>query len=295
MNIEDILPIEIWYRICIYLNNSHDSINLLYVSKFTRQFVLSKYDKYFILSSGFCTSEFWERRLGNNRFNILSILYTKLDMWFDYDFWSMKLKQSMHHLSLFSVCLHFLRCYRRCNKLPESQYCFFCSRIRARNFEKPSYFLDIVIDEHDFEEQFCNMTTSLIELDISVERPVYFPDSIRKDMRCDYYQEFHKEGELLVSFTSVLVRIYINYVLDCLLELDLTLRNERILMEGVYTPASDLMSEFFKKHLIFFNLVFMNFLICAFQRISISEGVMVSQGKNSIMGLMNKLRFVVTD
>ena len=111
MNIEDILPIEIWYRICIYLNNSHDSINLLYVSKFTRQFVLSKYDKYFILSSGFCTSEFWERRLGNNRFNILSILYTKLDMWFDYDFWSMKLKQSMHHLSFFFFLSTFFKMF----------------------------------------------------------------------------------------------------------------------------------------------------------------------------------------
>ena len=109
----------------MYLNNSDDLINLLCVSKFTRQFVLSKYDKYFILSSGFCTSEFWERRLGNNRFNILSILYTVLDMWFDYDFWSMKLKQSMHHLSLFSFYLQFLRRYRRCDKLPKSQYCFF--------------------------------------------------------------------------------------------------------------------------------------------------------------------------
>ena len=86
MNIEDILPIETWCRIFIYLNNSHDLINLLYVSKFTRQFVLSKYDKKFNLNSGFCASEFWERKLRNNRLNLLSKLYTELDMWFDYDF-----------------------------------------------------------------------------------------------------------------------------------------------------------------------------------------------------------------
>ena len=98
---------------------------------------------------------------------------------------------------------------------------FFCSHIRARDFEKPSYFLDIVIDEHDFEEQLCDMTTSLIELDISVQRPVYFTGSIQRDKRCDYYQELHKEGQLLVSFTSVLVRMYVHYVLNCLLELDL--------------------------------------------------------------------------
>ena len=51
------------------------------------------------------------------------------------------------------------------------------------------------------------MTGSSIELDIIVERSAYFPDSIRKDKRCDYYQEFHKKGKLLVSFTSVLVRM----------------------------------------------------------------------------------------
>ena len=40
----------------------------------------------------------------------------------------------------------------------------------------------------------------------------------------------------------------------------------------------------------------MIFLICAVQRISILVGiVMVFQGKNCIMGLMNKSRFVVVD
>ena len=90
----------------------------------------------------------------------------------------------MRHISLFSVFLHFLRCYRRCDKLPKSEYCFFLFTYKDKRF----YFLNIVIDEHDLEEQFCDMTTSLTELDISVERPVYFPDSIKKDMPCDYYQ-----------------------------------------------------------------------------------------------------------
>ena len=144
--------------------------------------------------------------------------------------------------------------------------------------------MDIVIDELDFEEQFCDVTSSSMELDISVERPAYFPDSIRKDKLCDYYQELHKEGELLVSFTSALVRMYVNSVPNCLLELDLTLRDERILLDQVYTFASDLMYEFFSR-----NYFFMSFLICAVQRISILMGVvMVFQYKNRIMGLMNK-------
>ena len=97
--------------------------------------------------------------------------------------------------------------------MPRSSYCFFCSRIRSRGFEKS---LDIVIDQCDFEENFCDIVASLTELDISVERPVYFSDFIEKDSQCDYYQKIYKPGDLLVCFTSVLVRLYVNYVLVCL-------------------------------------------------------------------------------
>ena len=112
--------------------------------------------------------------------------------------------------------------------------------------------MDIVIDERDFEEEFCNMTTSCIELDITVENPAYLFGSVRKNKRCDYYQEIHKEGELFVCFTSVLVRMYVNYVLNCLLELDQTLEDEKILLEQVYTFASDLMYEFLNTNYLFF-------------------------------------------
>ena len=79
--------------------------------------------------------------------------------------------------------------------------------------------------------------------------------------------------------------MYVNYVLNCLLELDLTLREERILLDWVYTFASDLMYEFLRASYLFL----MNFLICAVQSISILVGVVTDfQGKNSIMGLINK-------
>ena len=145
--------------------------------------------------------------------------------------------------------------------MPRSQYCFFCSRIRSRDFDKTHYFLDIVIDERDFQEGFCDMVTSTIDLDICLETPVYLSDyNIRFDSRCDYYQEVYIPGELLVCFTSMLVRMYINYFLRCLFELDLTLRDERILVEEVYSFGSEFMYEFFNST----NYLFiMNFLNCA--------------------------------
>ena len=87
MNTEDILPIEIWYRSFIYLNNSHDLINLLSILKFTRNYVLSRFDKKKKLSSGFCALDFWGKKLRNNRVNLLSKLYTELDVCCDFDIW----------------------------------------------------------------------------------------------------------------------------------------------------------------------------------------------------------------
>ena len=59
---------------------------------------------------------------------------------------------------------------------------FFCSQIRSRDFGKTHYFLDIVINERDFQEGFCDMVTSAIDLDISLERTVYLSDyNIRFD------------------------------------------------------------------------------------------------------------------
>ena len=68
-NIEDLLPIEVWHIILLYLNNSHYLINLLFLSKFTRNYVLNKFDKY-----GFCTIEFWGKLLRKNRINLLTKL-----------------------------------------------------------------------------------------------------------------------------------------------------------------------------------------------------------------------------
>ena len=69
------------------------------------------------------------------------------------------------------------------------------------------------------------MVTCTIDIDLSVERPVYSPECIEKDSQCNYHQKVYKPGELLVCFTSVLRRMYVNYILNCLFELDLSLRD----------------------------------------------------------------------
>ena len=68
-------------------------------------------------------------------------------------------------MSLFSVCLHFLRCRRSCDR--KGNYCKICSRVRDNDFYNidkysnvtllsyPSY-LDILSEERvDFDVFFC--------------------------------------------------------------------------------------------------------------------------------------------
>ena len=51
--------------------------------------------------------------------------------------------------------------------------------------------------------------------------------------------------DLLLAFSSVLVCMYVNYVLNCSFELDLTLVDEKKLIQLVYKYACRLMYGFF--------------------------------------------------
>ena len=57
--------------------------------------------------------------------------------------------------------------------------------------------MDIVIDERDFEEEFCNMGTSFIELDITVENPTYLFGSFEKISGAIIIKKFIRKGNCL--------------------------------------------------------------------------------------------------
>ena len=116
-------------------------INVCYVSKHYRVLVLSKFAIYFNLANEFCDSKQWNDIISQNLTGLLKKIYEDLteNINFDFEYLSYKFIGVKRHLSLFSVCLHFLTCGRSCDRLPKSWYCFYCSRIRARNFESPSY------------------------------------------------------------------------------------------------------------------------------------------------------------
>ena len=64
-----------------------------------------------------------------------------------------------------------------------------------------------------------------------------------------------------MAFTSVLVRMYISYVLRCLLDIDLTLEDEKKLIDTVYTYGSDLMYKFSWETNYCFFMSFLGFFL----------------------------------
>ena len=166
------------------------------------------------------------KKICHNLFNLFSKLYTDLSLFFDFELYTIKLTKTIRHILLISLCLHFLRCFKSCDKLPKSKFCFYCSHVKARNYEKPIYFLDIIVEERDFEEQFCKTVSKCIDLDTLEELPITF-DYPKFNRKCDFHEEICTTRCLHKAFTSVLVRMCINYVLECLLDLDLILEDEK--------------------------------------------------------------------
>ena len=176
------LPGGVWWTILHYLD-SNDLITLLYTSRCLRFFVLIKFKSYWKLSSGFCSFDQWYEKLAQNFFNLLNKLYLDLDnyvFYFEY-YYIFKLRKVKLHLSLFSICIHCMRCTRSCDKLPKSKYCFYCSRVRMSNFDMPSNFYDIDMDPHDYYENFRNlMGYSTADLDIQADAMSFFDNTLKR-------------------------------------------------------------------------------------------------------------------
>ena len=114
----------------------------------------------------------------------------------------------------------------------------------------------------------CKMVSSWIDLDTHEERPVTL-DYPKFNRKCDFHEEICTTRCLLEAFTSLLVRMYINYVLEYLLDLDLTLEDEKKLIYIVYAYASDLMYKFWDMNYCFF-MSFLGFFLINIVRAIVS-------------------------
>ena len=84
------------------------------MSKYFRKLVLKKFVKHYNLSTGFCSVKYWTNKIEKNVFDLIQAIHDEII--FDFEKNYEQLIKRFRHMSLFSVCLHFLRCSRSCEK-----------------------------------------------------------------------------------------------------------------------------------------------------------------------------------
>ena len=133
----------------MYLD-TNDLITLCYVSKYFRELVLKSFSKVYDISSGFCSVQNWTNAIQKNLFNSIQDIHNDTffnEMFYTYNFDFEqnyeKLLKKFRHMSLFSVCLHFLRCRRSCDR--KANYCKICSRVRDNDFYDIDKFSDVAL------------------------------------------------------------------------------------------------------------------------------------------------------
>ena len=173
---------------------------------------------------------------------------------FDFEKVYSEVEVTLRHLSLFSVCCHFLTCLTSCDEV--TNYCFFCSRLRDHSYGDRSYYHDVVVayQVRAYQDDYMFLQDKLADFDVFFERPIYmnFPNFPLNDSKCDFYPELCHAQDLFVPFVTVQARLYINYVKEYFCQYKLTLRDEKILFDAIYFFGADLMHDFFETNHVFF-------------------------------------------
>ena len=116
-----------------------DLITLCFVSKWIKNVILKIFNRIFFISTGFCLPKQWLNLINKNCFALIENIHnqsffdeTIFNYNFDLEENYFKLLKEFKQMSLFSICLHFLRCTRSCDK--KSNYCRVYSRVCEKIF-----------------------------------------------------------------------------------------------------------------------------------------------------------------
>ena len=142
---------------------------------------------------------------------------------FDFDENYSGLLKEFRHLSLFSICLHFLRCIKSCD-MWNIPYCKLCSRVSDYTFAPCNSYDNLLIT---FGSSVLDLTADhRIDLDVFLSNADVNLRSYTKDNgKCCFFQLFEYAEDVFCAFSSILLRVYLNitYVTKKLLKLLLSM------------------------------------------------------------------------
>ena len=233
--------------------NTDDLITFCYVSKYFRKLVLKEFSKIYEISTGFCSVKHWPNLIKRNVSELINDIHGELfhTLAFDFEKNYDNLIKKFRHMSLLSVCLHFLRCKRSCEK--KSDFCKVCSRVRENTFYEYNAFLNLKLNVEDY----LNINSSeQIDLDVFLTKPAFFTYCTCDAIGRNYsdFEVFNHARDLFAAFCSVLVRMYLNYTTAYFLDLQVSLSDQKKIIQTIFRFACDLLETF----LILITIFFMN-------------------------------------
>ena len=147
---------------------------------------------------------------------------TLLNYHFDFDENYLELQKRYRHLSLFSICFHFLTCLRFCEKISPVSI----SRVRNYDFLECNAYNNLMIS---FSSEMLDLTSNhRIDLDVFLCNSEFNLSNYAKDNgKCCFFQIFEYAQVLFAAFSVVLIRMYLNITLKYFSFLSTNLRDEK--------------------------------------------------------------------
>lgn len=141
-------------------------------------------------------------------------------------------------LSLFSVCMHFLRCIRSCDSVPNSpSHCKLCSRVEDFNFNCVSSFQKI--QKRSDNTTLLGLNSNfLCNLDVFVSNAADYHKFFKVVSHfCSCFALFSDPEDVFAAFSSILMRIYLNVSFKVFSFLDLSLFDRARIREIIMTQS----------------------------------------------------------
>ena len=111
-----------------------------------------------------CSRNLGKNKIEGNVYKLIEAISNEFFYTYAFDFEGNydRLIKKFCHMSLFSVCLHFLRCRRSSEK--KSGYCKVCLKVRENTFYDYNAFLSLKVSDID---NYLDISSSLkIDLDV---------------------------------------------------------------------------------------------------------------------------------
>ena len=125
---------------------------------------------------------------------------------FDFEQNYFRLVREFRHMSLFSICLQFLRCARSCDK--KANYCRICSRVRENFFMEGKTFQSLCLCPYGTYLGMNNYNR--VDLDVFLMNDMRGIGYTIDNDDCCFFQVFTYPQELFAAFSSILIRMYLN-------------------------------------------------------------------------------------